>query len=44
MSIRFKRKTEYTWAIMEPNQKAIDKGYAKRKGRVMFPTSHDICI
>ena len=27
---------------MEPNQKATEKGYSKRKGRVMFPTSHDI--
>ncbi len=27
---------------MESNQKAIKKGYSKRKGRVMFPTSHDI--
>ena len=27
---------------MEPNQKKIDKGYRKRKGRIMFPTSHDI--
>jgi len=42
MAIRFKRKTEKNWKIMEPNQKIIDKGYAKRKGRVMFPTSHDI--
>ncbi|MCK5159115.1 MAG: hypothetical protein KAR08_08155, partial [Candidatus Heimdallarchaeota archaeon] len=27
---------------MEPNWKAIQKGYGKRKGRIMFPTSHDI--
>ncbi len=42
MAIRFKRKTENTWKIMESNQKAIKKGYSKRKGRIMFPTSHDI--
>ena len=42
MAIRFKRKTEDTWEIMEPNYKSINKGYIKRKGRIMFPTSHDI--
>ncbi len=42
MAIRFKRKTENSWRIMESNQKAINKGYSKRKGRIMFPTSHDI--
>lgn len=42
MAIRFKRKTKDTWKEMEPNEKMIKKGYAKRKGRVMFPTSHDI--
>lgn len=44
MAIRFNRKTEDTWKIMRPNQKYIEKGYAKRKGRVMFPTSHDITL
>ena len=44
MAIRFKRKTESDWKIMIPNQKAIEKGYNKRKGRIMFPTSHDITI
>lgn len=44
MAIRFKRKTEEAWKFMEPNQKAIEKGYSKRKGRVMFPTSHDITL
>ena len=42
MAIRFNRKTMDTWNVMKPNQKAIDKGYSKRKGRIMFPTSHDI--
>ena len=44
MAIRFKRKTEETWKHMEPNQKATRKGYSKRKGRIMFPTSHDITL
>ena len=44
MAIRFKRKTEETWKLMEPNKKAIEKGYSKRKGRIMFPTSHDITL
>ncbi len=42
MAIRFKRKTNATWKIMEPKLNKIHKGYAKRQGRVMFPTSHDI--
>lgn len=42
MAIRFKRKTEETWKIMIPNTKNINKEYRKRKGRIMFPSSHDI--
>ncbi|TFG25569.1 MAG: hypothetical protein EU529_00730 [Promethearchaeota archaeon] len=42
MAIRFNRKTNESWNEMVPNQKAIEKGYMKRKGRVMFPSSHDI--
>ncbi|MFX0073726.1 MAG: hypothetical protein ACFFAO_21820 [Candidatus Hermodarchaeota archaeon] len=42
IAIRFKRKTEDTWKIMDPNTKNIKKNYGKRNGRVMFPTSHDI--
>ncbi len=42
MAIRFNRKTTQNWKNMIPNQKNISKGYAKRKGRIMFPTSHDI--
>jgi DNA repair photolyase len=42
MAIRFGRKTEDTWKIMVPNMKAIKKGYNKRNGRIMFPSSHDI--
>jgi DNA repair photolyase len=44
MAIRFKRKTEESWKEMEINQKAINKGYRKRKGRIMFPSSHDITV
>ncbi|MEX2756970.1 MAG: hypothetical protein Q6365_016430 [Candidatus Sigynarchaeota archaeon] len=42
MAIRFKRKTEATWKIMAIRQHDVDKNYVKRKGRIMFPTSHDI--
>ncbi len=31
-----------SWEQWKPNYKAINKGYGKRKGMVMFPTSHDI--
>jgi len=42
MAIRFKRKTEETWKIMELNNEKLCLNFKKRKGRVMFPTSHDI--
>ncbi|TFG14886.1 MAG: radical SAM protein [Promethearchaeota archaeon] len=42
LAIRFKRKTEKSWKIMELNQEKLKKNYKKRKGRIMFPTSHDI--
>ena len=42
MAIRFKRKTEESWKIMELNKKKIFQNFKKRKGRIMFPTSHDI--
>jgi len=43
MALRFKRiESEEEWKVMRPNIKAINKGYGKRKGRIMFPTSHDI--
>ena len=42
MAIRFKRKTKNNWKIMKPNLKTMSKGFKKRKGRIMFPTSHDI--
>jgi len=42
MAIRFNKKTEDSWKVMVPNIKNIKKGYRKRNGRIMFPTSHDI--
>jgi len=42
MAIRFKRKTEETWKIMELNNEKLSINFKKRKGRIMFPTSHDI--
>jgi len=44
MAIRFGRKTKENWKEMELNEKAYNKGYKLRKGRIMFPTSHDITI
>jgi len=31
-----------SWEEMILNRKAFEKGYGKRKGRIMYPTSHDI--
>jgi len=43
MALRFGRISKPSeWEIMTPNDRAINKGYSKRKGRIMFPTSHDI--
>lgn len=42
IAIRFKRKVEDNWNIMELNQKAYMHTYKHRKGIIMFPTSHDI--
>jgi len=45
MAIRFGRiENPEEWKNMKPNWDAINKGYGKREGRVMFPTSHDITI
>jgi hypothetical protein len=42
MAIRFKRKTPVTWKneVLAPGK--IQKGFHKRNGRIMFPSSHDI--
>lgn len=42
MAIRFGRKDENTWKIMELNDKRLNCNYKKRRGRIMFPSSHDI--
>ena len=43
MAKRFKRsKTYEEWITPVINEKAIQKNYRKREGRIMFPTSHDI--
>lgn len=42
MAIRFGRKTELTWKDMKINENKVIQSYKKRKGRIMFPSSHDI--
>ena len=42
IALRFNRTTSDSWKEMVPNEKNIKKGYAKRKGVIMFPTSHDL--
>ena len=42
MGKRFGRRTEETWKEMEINEAAVTRNYPKYKGRVMFPSSHDI--
>jgi DNA repair photolyase len=42
MAKRFGRCSDDTWKDMEINRKAVEKNYGKYKGRVMFPSSHDI--
>lgn len=45
MALRFGRiQNEEEWKEMKPNMKAINKNYKKRKGMIMFPTSHDITL
>ena len=42
MSIRHKRKTRENWKEPEINMDKVNKGFAKRNGTIMFPTTHDI--
>lgn len=42
MAIRFKRATAASWKHPRLRQHDLDRGYTKRSGRIMFPTSHDI--
>jgi DNA repair photolyase len=41
-AIKAGRKTKDTWPEEEVDEKAINKGYKKREGTIMFPTSHDL--
>ena len=42
MAIRFKRKTLDNWKIEEVKSLMFNKKYGKKKGNIMYPTSHDI--
>ncbi|MFC1927843.1 radical SAM protein [Chloroflexota bacterium] len=42
MAKRFGRCQEHTWKNMIINKSAVDRDYVKYKGRVMFPSTHDI--
>jgi DNA repair photolyase len=42
MAKRFGRRTERTWKNMKVNSRALGKNRRKLRGRVMFPSSHDI--
>ena len=42
MAIRHKRKTRDSWKEPEIQAAKVNKGFAKRKGTIMFPTTHDI--
>lgn len=43
MAVRFGRHTNRTWRNMKVNTSSVNKKYQKRNGRIMFPSSHDIC-
>lgn len=42
MGIRHKRKTRENWKEPEIRLHDVNKGFSKRNGTIMFPTSHDI--
>lgn len=42
MAIRFKRVTSGDWRAPHIRSAALGKGFSKRRGRIMFPTAHDI--
>ena len=42
MAIRFRRTTAKNWAIPVIRKHSVEKRYSQRKGRVMFPSTHDI--
>lgn len=43
-AIKAGRKTKETWPVEEVNEKAINQGFKKREGTIMFPTSHDLSV
>ncbi len=42
MSVRFGRTTGNTWTTPVINRGKVAEGYRKRRGTIMFPTTHDI--
>ncbi len=42
MSMRFKRRTKYNWDRMIIKNKIVCKKFKRSKGRIMFPSTHDI--
>ena len=42
MAIRFKRATPASWKTPRIRQHDLDRGFTRRSGRIMFPTTHDI--
>lgn len=42
MAARFHRRAWGEWATMVVNPVAASKGFTRRRGRVMFPSSHDL--
>lgn len=42
MSVRFGRTTGNAWTSPAINSDKVAKGYSKRRGTIMFPTTHDI--
>src|SRR5690554_4896824 len=40
--VRFKRCKAESWKIEKVQEHKLNKNYRKRKGTVMFPSSHDI--
>jgi DNA repair photolyase len=41
-AFRFERVEPGKWGDERVNKRALEKGYGKRKGTIMFPTAHDI--
>ena len=44
MSAQYRRTTPASWGTEVVNEKRLKKGYSKRKGRIMFPSTHDISV